>query len=92
MCWAGRATALATFGLRDTALFLVVVGLCRDAGDGLVFFAFGGFRRVAGDGQSWGHAGAGADGGWGAGGGNASNFGFLGLVVYDGMLGCGVDV
>lgn len=101
MRWAGSVTALTTFGLRGTALFLVgagvvvvfaSAGLCRAAGDGLVSFAFAGFRRVAGDGQSWGHAGTGADGGWGVGGGDASNIGFLGLVVYDGMLGCGVHV
>jgi hypothetical protein len=87
MCWAVSVTALATFGLRGTALFLVGGGV-------VVVFAFAGFRsvrRVAGDGQSRGHAGAGADGGWGVGSGDASNIGFLGLVVYDGMLGCGVD-
>lgn len=101
MFWTASVTALATFGLRGTALFLVgagvvvvfaSAGLCRAAGDGLVSFAFAGFRGVAGDGQSWGHAGAGADGGWGVGSGDARNFAFLGLVVYDGMLGCGVDV
>ena len=85
MFWTASVTALATFGLRGTALFLVGAG-------GLVSFAFAGFRGVAGDGQSWGHAGAGADGGWGVGSGDARNFAFLGLVVYDGMLGCGVDV
>lgn len=101
MCRTGSATALAAFGLRGTALFLIGARvivvfafgrLCRAAGDGLVAFAFAGFCRVAGDGQGRGHAGASADGGWSVGSGDASNLGVLGLVVYDGMLGCGVGV